>query len=107
VPIPQADLEEIEAYCRRKTAEFDPTWIRVEADVVDLVVTVTEVEFGPAGTIAMVTVAQLRYCAASRLWSLFWSDSEGRFRPFRHRPEPDVRALLGVLNDDPSSIFWG
>jgi hypothetical protein len=95
VPIPQADVVRIHAYCQRKTAEFDPTWSRVVAEVEDHTVTLIEIERLPAvGTELRLRVAQLRYSPPDHLWSLLSPDGGDAFHPVDHEP-------------DPTNIFWG
>lgn len=108
MPIPEADVDAVLAYCRRKTADFDPTWSVVRADADADAVTITDVEYGHAGAVAVaVTVAQLRYCAPDHLWTLYWSDAEGVFHEFDVAPQMDVRDMLDVIDEDPAQVFWG
>lgn len=108
MPIPQADVDAINAYCQRKTTEFDPTWSVVRADVDGTIVTVTDVEFDHAGKVAVrVLVAQLHYSADDHLWTLHWYDKNGEPHPVDREAATDVRELLDFIDDDPTNIFWG
>jgi hypothetical protein len=55
-----------------------------------------------------VKVAQLRYDSSSETWSLYCSDSSGRWWAY---PEigatPTVDPLLAEIDRDPTGIFWG
>ncbi|MEK6375191.1 MAG: DUF3024 domain-containing protein [Acidobacteriota bacterium] len=53
-------------------------------------------------------VAKFRYAVAKRQWSLYWSDSNGRWRRLSNVPATDdIRKLIKVVADDPLSVFLG
>jgi hypothetical protein len=53
-------------------------------------------------------IAQLRYDAANRTWTLWWSDRNGRWdRVSDVRETPDIGALLTEIDEDAAGIFWG
>ncbi|MBA3807955.1 MAG: DUF3024 domain-containing protein [Solirubrobacterales bacterium] len=53
-------------------------------------------------------VARLRYVARTGLWSLYWSDRNGRWHRYDPlAPCPDVLVLLDEVDRDPTCIFWG
>jgi hypothetical protein len=43
-----------------------------------------------------------------REWTLYSADSNSRWHEYDFiGPSTDVRVLLGEIDDDPTSIFWG
>jgi hypothetical protein len=55
-----------------------------------------------------VPVAKLRYSEARRTWSLYWSDTTGRWHRLSNVPmAPDIRVLLRAIEADASGVFWG
>ncbi len=61
-------------------------------------------DFGPEWS--SVKVAQLRHRQGT--WALYWPDSSGRWHEFDEiRPTKTIGPLLGVIQADPTGIFWG
>ncbi len=55
-----------------------------------------------------IVVAQFRFDARSRLWTLYWADRNSRwFRYWDLDASKDFRDLLAEVEADPSGIFWG
>lgn len=55
-----------------------------------------------------VPVAKLRYSEARKTWSLYWSDTNGRWHRLGNVPmAPDIRTLLQAIETDASGVFWG
>jgi len=55
-----------------------------------------------------VKVAQLRYEEPAGAWTLHCSDSDGRWHRFDlAAPTKTVEPLLGMIEADPTGIFWG
>jgi hypothetical protein len=53
-------------------------------------------------------VAKFRYALAKRQWSLYWADSNDRWRRLTNvPPTDDIRKLIQVVADDPLSVFLG
>jgi len=53
-------------------------------------------------------VAQLRYDASSKRWSLFCRDRDERWWPYDDiGPSVSVDPLLAEMDADPTGIFWG
>jgi hypothetical protein len=53
-------------------------------------------------------IAQLRYDAAAREWSLYWADRNGRWHRYRDLdPAENLDPLLREIDEDPTAIFWG
>jgi hypothetical protein len=52
--------------------------------------------------------AKFRYSATRRQWSLYWSDSNERWRRLSSAPAAnDISTLLKIVADDPAGVFWG
>lgn len=63
-------------------------------------------DFGPEWSKGK--VAQLRYDAESKLWSLWWADRNGRWLSYRDfTPSPDLKDALKQLDEDRTGAFWG
>ncbi len=63
-------------------------------------------DYGPEWTSR--GVARLRYTTKVGLWTLYWSDRNGRWHRYDLiEPAPDVRVLLDEVDRDPTCIFWG
>lgn len=53
-------------------------------------------------------IAKFRFSPARNQWSLYWSDSNGRWRRLSNVPaSDDIRKLLKIAADDPSGVFSG
>lgn len=53
-------------------------------------------------------IAQFRFSLVTGLWSLYWHDSDRRWRLYGDlKPTRNFEALLTEVDHDPSSIFWG
>jgi hypothetical protein len=53
-------------------------------------------------------IAKFRYALAKRQWSLYWADSNDRWRRLTNVPPTnDIRKLIQVVADDPLSVFLG
>ncbi len=53
-------------------------------------------------------VAQLRYDASSRQWSLYCCDRNERWWPYDNLgPSASIDPLLAEIDADPTGIFWG
>ncbi len=53
-------------------------------------------------------IAQLRYDARRKEWTLYWPDRNGKWNPYWDLdPAEDVEVLLWEIDEDPTGIFWG
>jgi len=53
-------------------------------------------------------VARLRYDAGTGTWTLYASDSNGRWSKYDYAlPSRDLATLLAEIDADPTGIFWG
>ena len=52
-------------------------------------------------------IAKFRYSEARNNWSLYWSDTSGKWhRVSDAKAESDIREVLKVVISDPSGVFW-
>jgi hypothetical protein len=50
----------------------------------------------------------MRFDPEKHCWALFWSDRNGRWRPYE--PFPAARKLAELIEEvdvDPNAVFWG
>lgn len=52
-------------------------------------------------------VARLRYIKCRSEWSLYWSDSGLRWRPYGLTSDRGIRPLLHAIERDEDALFWG
>ena len=53
-------------------------------------------------------VARLRWTGTTGRWTLYWMDSNLRFRRYEWlAPSPGVSRLLDEVDEDPTALFWG
>jgi hypothetical protein len=108
--IPDTDLERIKRYCNEQSPSEHADKVRIEHTVRGK--TVTIVERRPpweraGGEWTSQQVARLKYDADSTEWTLYWSDSNGRFHLYDLIEPGTVTWLLEELEQDPTCIFWG
>lgn len=52
--------------------------------------------------------ARFRFNRRTWMWTLYWSDSRGRWHEYdRLQPTPELRFLIAEVDRDPTGIFWG
>jgi hypothetical protein len=86
--------------------------VRVEVDVAPRHLTIQECHApwsADAGPEWMRTpVARIRYTKSRGTWSLYWQDSNLRFREYdRLEPTPRIDDVLAEIDRDPTFLFWG
>lgn len=109
---PELDIARVRTWCRQRVPDRLHDELRVECDVDGRRVTIYEArppwqpDLGPEWTRS--AVAQLRYTATSRAWTLYWRDRNLRWRAYRDLPAArPVGELLDEVERDPTGIFWG
>ena len=109
---PELDIARVRIWCRRRVPDGLHDKLRIECDVEARQVTIYEArppwqpDLGPEWTRS--PVAQLRYTATSRAWTLYWRDRNLRWRQYRDVPAGrPVEELLDEIGRDPTGIFWG
>jgi hypothetical protein len=114
MPIPSVLKEsvdkEIESFCFRKFPLHvrDRVWAthRWRSDTVTIFEWRTL--FDSPQKAVDIKVAQFRYDAVSRRWSLFCADRNGRWHKYDGvRPSEKFSDLLDEVDQDPTGIFWG
>jgi hypothetical protein len=110
--LPELDTARVRAWCQQRVPERLRDQLRVECELDARNVTIYEArppwhsDLGPNWTRS--PVAQLRYTAASRAWTLYWPDRNLRWHLYPDLPaKRPVQELLDELEGDPTGIFWG
>jgi hypothetical protein len=108
----ELDVARVRRWCLSRVPEHARSEVRVELDVADRHLTVTECrppwhpDMGDEWT--RFAIARLRFTKTTGLWSLFWRDRNQRFHAYdRVPPTPRVEELLTEIDRDPTAIFWG
>ncbi|TVR25209.1 MAG: DUF3024 domain-containing protein [Nitriliruptor sp.] len=105
-------LDQIRRWADRRVPEHVRVQVRLEVDVADRPVTILECrppwqpEYGLDWT--RFPIARLRYTKSRKRWSLYWRGRNLKFHEYHLADlSPDVQSLLGEIDRDPTSIFWG
>lgn len=105
-------MSAVEAYCESRVPEDLRDEIRIECSRRGKAITIVEwqppwnPDFGSEWSSGK--VAQLRFDESAEAWSLYRSDSNGRWHRFGEAaPTKTVKPLLGMIEADPTGIFWG
>ena len=86
--------------------------VRLEVAVRGNTVTIVEerAPWNPAASADWTTsaIAQFRYQASTRLWTLCWADRNGRWCSLSETPPTaDIAELARILDADTTGVFWG
>jgi hypothetical protein len=98
-------------FCENQIPEQARDEMRLEHSVRGNSITIVErrppwnEHVGPEWT--SMKIAQLRYDAATRDWTLYAADRNSRWFYYGADPAPDVGPLLAEIAEDPTCIFWG
>jgi len=109
--IPAQDLATIRTYCVSRVPSEFLDRIRVEATIRGRSVTIVECrppwrkDVGPEWS--RQRVAQMRYDADAKLWTLYWADRHGRWHVFDLIEPARAGAILDEIELDRTNIFWG
>ena len=107
--VPDLDLAAIRRYCELRIPPDARGQVRVEAQVTQNNVTITERRApwrDDSDDWSEHPVARLRYTVKSGLWMLYWRDRNDRWH--RHTgPAANVLGLLDEIDHDATGIFWG
>ncbi len=105
-------MRAVEAYCESRVPEDLLDEMRIECTRRGNSITIVErrppwnPDFGSEWS--SVKVAQVRYEEQTGAWALYCSDSNGRWHRFdQAAPTKTVEPLLGMIEADPTGIFWG
>jgi Protein of unknown function (DUF3024) len=107
---PETDLAKIRKYCQSRVPARLRHRVRIEAAVRGSSVTIFDCRppWHPNLTEwSKVRVAQLRYSANNRHWSLYWADRIGRWHRYDDLAPGTVEKVLNETEADPTCIFWG
>jgi Protein of unknown function (DUF3024) len=105
-------MSAVEAYCESRVPEDLRDEMRIECARGGKSITILEARppWNPdfSSEWSSVKVAQLRYEEKAGTWTLYCSDRNGRWHRFDlAAPTKTVEPLLGMIEADPTGIFWG
>jgi hypothetical protein len=111
-PIRRSAEANVGHFCDRRVPAHLRDQMRLEFAVRGDAITIVErrppwrADFGPEWS--SMKIAQLRFDAGARVWTLWWPDRNGRWNLYPDvDPTPDMEELLHEVDADPTSIFWG
>jgi Protein of unknown function (DUF3024) len=100
----------LEDFCRRHSSAVVSDQLRYgyEFEANAVVLQAQRPGFMNPDTWSTVPVAKLRYSEARQMWSLYWSDTNGRWHRLSSIPmAAEMRTLLEAIEADASGVFWG
>lgn len=110
--IPEGDVERVQRWAGRRIPKHVRDQIRIELEITDRTITILECrppwhpDMGDEWT--RFPIARLRYTKTRGEWSLYWRDRNLTFHEYElAEPSSDIDVLLGEIESDPTSIFWG
>jgi hypothetical protein len=109
--IPDLDLQRIREYAAQVAPIEFQDQIRMEVDIRGRTVTIVECrppwreDFGPEWS--RQGVARMKFDTASKKWTLYWSDSNGRWHIFDLISPGSIAKILKEVERDQTNIFWG
>jgi len=105
-------VRKVEAYCDARVPKGVRDQVRLEAGVRGNAVTIVERRppwregIGPEWT--TLKIAQLRYDAATGMWTLYWADRNGRWLRYPDaEPASSIETLIAAIEGDRSGAFFG
>src|SRR4051794_41753934 len=105
-------LARIQRFCEERVPPESRAQLRLEHSVRGNAITIVERRppwselVGPDW--ASMKIAQLRYDANARTWTLYSADRNDRWWPYDFaEPSARIEDLLAELAEDPSGVFWG
>jgi hypothetical protein len=109
--IPEIDLERVRRWAAVRVPVNVQDQLRLEVDVDRLSITVLECQAPWADWMTDWTrkpVARLRHTKARNEWTLYCYRSSGNFERYEFaEPARNIEELLDIIDEDPTSIFWG
>ena len=114
MPIPpeiaSAAEEALREFCGHHSSPAIADQLRYTYELNDLTAVLSEQRpgFMDRSTWASFPVAKFKYTLAKGHWSLYWSDSNERWRRLTNvPPTKDIRTLIQAVADDSLSVFLG
>ena len=109
--ISDLDLARVQRFCAGRFPEDVRDQVRLEADVRGRSITILECRplwSDPDAEWTRMKIAQLRFEATDRSWTLYWADHNERWhRYWDLDPSETVSTLLDEIDEDPTCIFFG
>lgn len=118
VPLPQdvrAHAESaLRTYCDLRASVFAHEDVRLEVVLRGEAATIYEHQFLSAsdggedsGVWSRLTVAQFRFDARTRRWTLYYADRSSRWYLYDDSDPSGLEDLIAEVDADPTGIFWG
>jgi hypothetical protein len=112
VVLPPSDVARIQDLCEARVPPDAREHVRVELEHERQAVNIVErrppwrEDYGPEWS--RLPIAQLRYVASKRLWTLYYHRHTGRWERYPLLgPSRRITDLLGEIAEDPICVFWG
>jgi hypothetical protein len=112
IGLPDLDIARVQRWCAARVPEHARHQVRVDCQIAPRHLTIVErrvpwrEDLGPEWT--RFPIARLRYTIADKTWTLYWRDRNLHFHIYDLlAPSNRVEDLLGELDHDRTSIFWG
>lgn len=96
-------------FCREKIPEMHRHRVKLGFEIEGASVTLFEerpMYCDPLSWVRM-DVAQFRFDGQTLEWTLYFPDSDFRWRLYYLNPKSDFEALLREVDEDPLHLFWG
>ena len=105
-------LDSVTSYCDRRVPERVRDQMLPEATVRGSAITINERRpswrEGIGSEWTSQKIAQMRYDATTRRWTIYWADRNGRWLRYPPaRPARSVKELLEIIENDSSGAFFG
>ena len=103
-------LQQLASFCERKVPRHVRDQVRLVPEVAGLKALLIEerAPFNGGEHWTRMPIAQFRLDAGTGLWSLYCSDRNSRWHPYRQaEPARDIGALIHAIDTDTTGIFFG
>jgi len=105
--VPAKALKLVDRWCEEQTPLEARERTRLDATVSGNRITIYECTRSPERDWLRVPSAQLRYDERTRVWALYWIDSNDKWHIVEATPTLVVEELLAEIDDDPDCLFFG
>lgn len=102
----------VRRYCERRIRPEIRDQMRLDVETRGMAITIFECrppwreDFGPEWT--KQKIAQFRFEPATREWTIYWADRNGRWLAYPDaEPSEDIGNLIAALDADVSGAFFG
>ena len=109
--VPDLAVAKVRRFCEARIPARLRDEMRLEVEVRGNSITIADCRplwLGAPGEWTKMTIAQLRYQPATRLWRLYWADRHGRWNYYDDlQPTTELDEVIAEIDDDPTCIFFG